>query len=133
MLRMKQINSSRRHLGDTVKRRIIFLFKKWYPSPVVIHNYFASSYYRGSFVIVKFSTSLKLSRNIIRGVRSLFHRILENVCVRTCVCVWVWVCVCVCVGLYLRIYAVDFNQIVLIFFCFFFFFLLRIREENNFV
>ena len=76
---------------------------------------------RGSFVIVKFSTSLKHSRNIIRGVRSLFHMILENVCVCVRACVRACVCVCVCTYIALsRIYAVDFNRIVLIFFLFFY-------------
>ena len=45
---------------------------------------------RGSFVIVQFSTSLKLSVNIIRGVRNLFHMILENVCIDVCVCMYVY-------------------------------------------
>ena len=40
---------------------------------------------RGSFVIVKFRVSLYLSRNIIRVVRSLYHMILENVCMDVCV------------------------------------------------
>ena len=35
---------------------------------------------RGSFVIVKFSISLNLSRNMDISVRSLYHMILENVC-----------------------------------------------------
>ena len=43
---------------------------------------------RGSFVIVKFSTSLNLSRNININVRSLYHMILENVCMDVCVCVF---------------------------------------------
>ena len=49
------------------------------------------------------------------------------VCARARVCVCVCVCVCVRIPLYHRMYAVDFNRIVLIFFLFF------IREENNFV
>ena len=71
---------------------------------------------RGSFVIVKFRVSLNLSRNIIRGVRTLYHMILENVCMDVCVCA----CVCVRIPLYLRIYAVDFNRTVLMFFVFFY-------------
>ena len=49
---------------------------------------------------------------MIRGVRSLYHMILENVCMDVCVCV------CVRIPLYLWIYAVDFKRIyiVLIFF-----------------
>ena len=55
---------------------------------------------------------------MIRDVRSLYHMILENVCmdgcprvracVRACVCVCVYVCVCVCararvdIGFYLQ-------------------------------
>ena len=68
------------------------------------------------------------------SVRSLYHMILENVCmdvcgcacvracVRTCVCVCVCECLCVCarIPFYLRIYAVAFNRVQLIFFCFFY-------------
>ena len=42
---------------------------------------------RGSFVIVKFSTSLNLSRNMNISVRSLYHMILEK-------CLYGYVCVC---------------------------------------
>ena len=44
---------------------------------------------------------------MIRGVRSLNHMILENVCMD--------VCVCVRIPLYLRIYSFDFNRAGLIF------------------
>ena len=56
---------------------------------------------RGSFVIVKFSTSLNLSRNMNISVRSLYHMILENVCVDVCVCVCVCACVRACVYFWL--------------------------------
>ena len=58
---------------------------------------------RECFVIVKFSTSLNLSRNMNISVRCLYHMILENVCmgvyvcVRPCVRARALVCVCVCV------------------------------------
>ena len=53
------------------------------------------------------------------------------VCVCMCVCGWVggFGCVCVRIQLYLRIYEVDFNRIILTFFVFLF----CIGEENNFV
>ena len=69
------------------------------------------------------------SRNMIRGVRSLNHMILENVCVcvRACVCVCVYLCVCMCVCVCvcvcvcdLSFYSVDINRRVLIFFVFFY-------------
>ena len=97
---------------------------------------------RESFVIVKFSTSLNLSRNMNLSDRSLYHVIFENVCmdvsvcVRACVCacacvrvrmrlcayacvclcVCVWVCVCI--RLDCSIYSVDFNQTGLLFLVF---------------
>ena len=66
-----------------------------------------------------------MSRNIIRGDRSLYYMILEK-CLYECVCVCV--SVCVRIPLYLRIYPVDLNRMVLIFV-----FLFCIGEENNFV
>ena len=66
---------------------------------------------------------------MIRGVGSLNHVILENVCMCVCTCLCVRAGARVCVPFYLRIYAVDFNRTDLIFLVFVF----RIREENNFL
>ena len=51
---------------------------------------------RRSFVIVKFLTSLNLSRNMNISVRSLYYMILENAYGCVCVCVCVCACACVC-------------------------------------
>ena len=107
---------------------------------------------RGSFVIVTFSTSLNLSRNMNISVRSLYHMILENVCVDVCVCVcacvYIYMCVCVCVCVCVRVYVCvrvcacvyvyrfisgSTRSILTGWDSFFFVFLFRIREENNFI
>ena len=45
---------------------------------------------RWSFVIVKFSSSSNLSRNMNISVRCSYHMILENVCMDVCVCIYVY-------------------------------------------
>ena len=66
---------------------------------------------------------------VFRGVRNQNTWFLKNVCMDACLRACVCVCVCVCAyTALLRVYAVDFNRIVLIFV-----FLYCIGEENNFV
>ena len=100
---------------------------------------------RESFVIVKLSHSLNLSRNMNISDRSLYHMILENVCMDmsvcvrvcvgacvcvcacvrvrvcvlcACVCVCVCGCVCLCIRLDCSFYSIVFNRTGIIFFVF---------------
>ena len=59
------------------------------------------------FVILKFSTSLNLSRNMNICDRSLYHMIFENVCMDVSVCVRACVCACACVPVRVRVCAYE--------------------------